>query len=171
MCDCPGPHTRTAPPPAKLIPKSRFGTSVWVEVLLDKFAGRRPTERLQQAWELLDFDVAAGTIADGLRRLQPLFQGLYEALRERNGLSTLFQADETRWEVFEVHDGKTGHVWWLWVFIGADTTVYLLDRSRSRGAPEAHLGDADGVLVVDRYSAYKALPGVKDGRLALRVGG
>ena len=32
-CDCPGPRTQTAPEPAKLIPKSRFGTSVWVDVL------------------------------------------------------------------------------------------------------------------------------------------
>ncbi|HEX4607633.1 MAG TPA: hypothetical protein VH092_05445 [Urbifossiella sp.] len=31
-CDGPGPPTRTAPPPPKLIPKSRFGTSVRVEV-------------------------------------------------------------------------------------------------------------------------------------------
>jgi transposase len=166
-CTCPGPRTQTAPTPAKLIPKSRFGTSVWVEVLLDKFASHRPTERLLNYWGLLDFDVAAGTIGEGLRRLQPLFQGLYEALRERNGLSTLFQADETRWKVFEVHDGKTGHVWWLWVFVGADTTVYILDISRSHNTPEAHLGDAEGVLVVDRYSAYKALPTVKSGQLVL----
>ncbi|OWK39333.1 transposase [Fimbriiglobus ruber] len=147
-CDGPGPLTRTAPPPAKLIPKSRFGTSVWVDVLLDKFASHRPTERLLQAWGLLDFDVAAGTIADGLHRLQPLFHGLYDALRERNGLSTRVQADETRWKVFEVCEGKTGHVWWLWVFLGADTTVYILDVSRSRNAPAAHLGGAEGVLVV-----------------------
>ncbi|OWK36346.1 IS66 family transposase [Fimbriiglobus ruber] len=95
--------------PAKLIPKSRFGTSVWVDVRLDKFA----TDRLLQAWGLLDFDVAAGTITDGVHRLQPLFQGLYDAVRERNGLSTQFQADDTRWKVFEVHEGNTGYVWWL----------------------------------------------------------
>jgi transposase len=75
-CDCSGPQTRTAPTPAKLIPKSRFGTSVWVEILLDKFASHRPTERLLQAWGLLDFPVAAGTITEGLQRLQLLFGGL-----------------------------------------------------------------------------------------------
>ncbi|MDB5307928.1 MAG: transposase [Gemmataceae bacterium] len=45
------------------------------------------------------------------------------------------------------------------------TTVYILDRSRSRTAPEAHPGESEGVLVVDRYSADKALSGVKNGRL------
>jgi len=166
-CTCPGPTTQTAPTPAKLIPKSRFGVSVWVDVLLDKFATHRPTERLLHDWRSRDFDVAAGTLNEGLQRIAPLLQGVYDAIRARNGLSTLFQADETRWKVFEVRDGKTGHVWWLWIFLGADTTVYLLDATRSHDAPEAHLGEAEGVLVVDRYSAYKALPQVKSGQLLL----
>jgi hypothetical protein len=59
--------------------------------------------------------------------------------------------------VFEIVDGKTGHTWWLWVFVATDTTVYLLDVSRSSDTPEAHLGGSRGKLVVDRYSAYKAL--------------
>jgi transposase len=32
-CDCPGPVTVTAPPAAKLIPKSLLGTSVWAFIL------------------------------------------------------------------------------------------------------------------------------------------
>jgi transposase len=69
--------------------------------------------------------------------------------------------------VFEIVDGKTGHTWWLWVFVATDTTVYLLDVSRSSDTPEAHLGGSTGKLVVDRYSAYKALQAVKEGRLIL----
>lgn len=167
VCDCPGPRTQTAPEPAKLIPKSRFGTSVWVDVLLDKFATHRPTERLLADWRSRDFDVAAGTLNEGLQRIAPLFQPIYDAMCERNGLSKLFQADETRWKVFEVVDGKTGHTWWLWVFLGADTTVYILDPTRSHDVPEAHVGEAEGTMMVDRYSAYKAMPQVKDGRLVL----
>jgi hypothetical protein len=46
-CACAGlPGIVTAPPPPKLIPKSHLGVSVWVEVLLDKFAFGRPTHRL-----------------------------------------------------------------------------------------------------------------------------
>ena len=167
VCDCPGPRTQTAPEPAKLIPKSRFGTSVWVDVLLDKFATHRPTERLLADWRSRDFDVAAGTLNEGLQRIAPLFQKIYDALRERNRLSQVFQADETRWKVFEVVDGKTGHAWWLWVFLGADTTVYLLDPTRSHDVPEAHVGDGEGTMMVDRLASYKAMPQVKDGRVVL----
>ena len=65
-------------------------------------------------------------------------------------------------------DGKKGHGWWLWVILGADTVVYLLDSSRSHEVPESHFGpDAWGVLEVDRYSGYKAMAQVKSGLMVL----
>ena len=48
-CSCPGPRTVTAPVVPKLIPKGRLGVSMWVEILLDKYASQRPTERLLQS--------------------------------------------------------------------------------------------------------------------------
>jgi transposase len=167
-CDCPGPRTVTAPPAPKLIPKSLLGVSVWVEILLDKFASYRPTGRLLEQWRLLELDLAAGTITDGLQRLEPLFRPIMEALRQRNRQSHYKQADETRWLVFVEQQGKVGFGWWLWVFNGADTVVYLLDDSRSHQVPEDHYpAQAGGVLMVDRYSAYKAMFQVKNGTLIL----
>jgi hypothetical protein len=85
-----------------------LGVSVWVEILLDKFASYRPTERLLAQWRLLGLDVAAGTVAGGLERLEPLFQPLSGALLERNAAAAFAQADETRWMVFVVQEGKSG---------------------------------------------------------------
>ncbi len=112
-CGCADCQTRTAPRPAKLIPKSRLGTSVWVESLLDKYASHRPTERLLAAWELLGLRIAPSTVAGGLRRLVPLFEPLYQAIGERVRQSPFQQADETRWLVFVVQEGKEGYRWWL----------------------------------------------------------
>jgi len=167
-CGCPGPRTVTAPPAPKLIPKSLLGVSVWVEILLDKFASYRPTQRLLEQWRLLELDVAAGTVTDGLQRLEPLFQPILEALLKRNRQSHYKQADETRWLVFVEQQGKVGFGWWLWVFNSEDTVVYLLDDSRSHHVPEDHYPpQAGGVLMVDRYSAYKAMLQVKNGTLIL----
>lgn len=164
--DC--PRTFTAPSAPKLIPKGLLGVSVWVEILIDKFASYRPTERLLDQWRLLDLDLAAGTVAGGLERLEPLFQALYEALLARNAKSTFAQADETRWMVFIDQDGKTGYRWWLWVFLGEDTVVFRLDASRSHEVPEGHFPtDTHAVLMVDRYSAYKAMAQVKLGNVVL----
>jgi transposase len=164
--NCPG--TITAAPAPKLIPKGVLGVSVWVEILLDKFSSHRPTERLLGQWQLLGLDVAAGTVAGGLERLEPLFQPLYDALLVRNAAAAFAQADETRWMVFATQDGKTGYRWWLWVFLGEDTVVFRLDPTRSHDVPEGHFpAEARVVLMVDRYSAYKAMAQVKLGNVVL----
>src|SRR4051812_22340058 len=167
-CTCGGDRTLTAPPPPKLIPKGRYGISVWVEILLDKYLTYRPTERLLASWRLGDLHLAAGTVTDGLQRLEILLRPIYEALKERNPHGDLHQADETRWRVFVALEGKRGYGWWLWVLSGPDTGGYVLDASRSHAVPEGHYrAESRGVLVVDRYSAYKAMIWVKDGMIVL----
>jgi len=167
-CTCDGPITLTAPPPPKLIPKGCYGISVWVEVLLDKYFSYRPTERLLASWRLLGLDLAPGTVTDGLQRLEVLLRPIYEALKRRNPQGDLHQGDETRWQVFVILEGKEGYGWWLWVVSGPDTVIYLLDASRSHTVPENHFrAESRGVLVVDRYAAYKAMSWVKDGVLVL----
>jgi transposase len=168
-CDCdPSRQTLTAPPPPKLIPKGNYGISIWVHVLLDKYASYRPTERLLGQLEQYDLDLPAGTVNDGLKRIEPMLRPIYEALCERNRQGGFHQADETRWLVFAALEGKKGYGWWLWVILGEDTVVYLLDASRGHEVPEAHFGpQASGVLEVDRYSAYKAMAQVKSGLILL----
>jgi len=167
-CTCSGCRTITAPAPAKLIPKSLLGTSVWVEVVLAKYFNHQPTERLLASWNLLGLDLADSTVNAGLRRLQPLFTPIYEAVRERNRLSAYQQADETRWLVFVEKEGKSGHRWWLWVFNGQDTVVYVLDPYRSHDVPEGHFtAGISVVLMVDRLASYKAMAPVKAGLILL----
>ena len=167
-CTCPGCRTITAPAPAKLIPKSLLGTSVWLEVLLAKYFNHQPIERVLLAWKLLGPDLAASTVNAGLERLQPLFLPIYQALQKRNRLSAYQQADETRWLVFVEKDGKQGHRWWLWVFNGEDTVVYVLDPCRSHDVPEGHFtAGISVVLMVDRLASYKAMAPVKAGLIVL----
>jgi transposase len=168
-CDCDSTRrTLTAPPPPKLIPKGNYGLSIWVHVLLDKYASYRPTERLLGQLEQYELDLPAGTVTDGLQRIEPLLHPIYTAFLERNRQGEFHQADETRWLVFVLLDGKKGYGWWLWVILGADTVIYLLDSSRSHEVPEKHFGpQASGVLEVDRYSGYKAMAQVKSGLIVL----
>jgi transposase len=167
-CDCPGCQTIATPVPPKLIPKSRLGTSVWVEIFLAKYFSHQPIERLLSGWKLMGLDLSASTVNTGLERLEPLFEPIYEALRDRNRLSAYQQADETRWLVFVEKEGKTGYRWWLWVFLGEDTVVFVLDSSRSHEVPEAHFtSGTQQILMVDRYSAYQAMQPVKDNLILL----
>ena len=136
-CHCdPACRTLTAPLPPKLIPKSIYGISIWVLVLLDKFASYRPTERLLGQLEQYGLASSAGTVTDGLKKIEPLFQPIYKALCERNRQGDFHQSDETRWRVFVVLDGKKGYGWWLWVILGKDTVIYLLAPSRGQAVEE-----------------------------------
>ena len=170
-CDCDQqPQTQTAPAPPKLLPKSRYGTSLWIHLLLEKFDLQRPTHRTIKQLSLWGADLAPGTIADGLKRIEPLLTPVYQALRTRQLEAKSLQADETRWRVFADKAGKTGHLWWLWMFASEDAVVYVLDPSRSHDVPQAHLDGSsqEGVLMmVDRYSGYKAMRQVKEGKLLL----
>ncbi len=168
-CDCSGrPRTVTAPLPPKLLPKSIYGTSLWTHLLLEKFHLQRPMHRTIEQLRLLGLSLAPGTIADGLKRIEPLLTPIYDAIRTHHVESKYFQADETRWRVFVDRAGKTGHRWWLWLFAGEDSVVFVLDPSRSHDVPQSHFpDDLQGVLMVDRYSGYKAMEQVKEGNLAL----
>ena len=166
-CGCHKGIVSAAPPP-RVIPKSSLGVSVWVTVLLDKFHFYRPTYRLLTDLRTHGLDLSLGTLTDGLQRLKPLFESLYEKLIERQQQQQHWHADETRWLVFILYEGKVGHRWYLWAFCSKDAVVFVLSPWRSHDVPEDHLGpDAEGILNVDRYVAYKIMAQVKAGKILL----
>jgi transposase len=168
-CVCPHqPALITAPPPDKLIPKSPIGISLWVMILQHKFEFFQPLHRVLAELRSHDLDLAAGTITGGLKKLVPLFQPLYELLVEHNCGEEHWHCDETRWLVFVKRADKAGFCWYLWVFAGKESIVFVLDPTRSHDVPEGYLGeDAEGIASVDRYSAYKAMAQVKAGKIIL----
>jgi transposase len=168
-CTCPDrPLVVTAPPPAKLIPKSAIGVSIWAMILQHKFQFYQPLYRTLAELRSYGLDLAAGTITDGLQKLVPLFEPLYQALSERNRQADHWWCDETRWRMFVRLPNKANFLWQLWLFASKDTSVFVLDPTRSRKVPEQHFGpDAEGIANVDRYSAYKAMAQVKAGKISL----
>lgn len=162
-CRCPQlPGIVTAPPAPRVIPKSPLGVSVWTMVLLDKYLYSRPTHRLCQELEHHGLHVSQGTITDGLQRLKGLFEPLMPVLYERQMTEKLFHGDETRWEVFEEIEGKTGHRWYLWVMQSVSVVYYRMAPGRGADIPKGHFAELRKdllkvVLVCDRYSAYKSL--------------
>ena len=131
-CDCPNPHPITcAPVPLKLIAKGKYGVSVWSTILLDKYLGGTPTERLLQKLADIGLRIAPGTICDGLKKIAPLFAPIDAALLKQLRLQKHWHADETRWAMFVEMAGKIGHRWYLWVFHSAQVVHYVLDSSRA----------------------------------------
>ena len=119
-CECPQvAGIITAPPAPRLIPKSPFGVSVWTQVLLDTYLYSRPTHRLCEALSHHGLPLAHGTLTDGLHKMAALLEPLMPLLHERQMGEKLFHGDETRWQVCEEVEGKTGYRWYLWVMQSA----------------------------------------------------
>ena len=154
------PAILTAPPPLRLIPRSNYAVSFWVEVILGKYRYGQPSNRYLQDLADQGLPVSPGTLAGGLQALAPLFEPVLEALYCKQMSEQLFHNDETRWEVFVDLPGKVGTRWYLWVTRSPSVVFYLLDPSRSAAVPGAHfagLQAAKVIIVCDRYSAYKKL--------------
>lgn len=169
-CSCAAhPGIVTAPPPPRLIPKSTLGVSIWVTILLDKYLFYRPTYRLLADWSTLDLDLSLGTVTDGLKRLVPLLEPVHEAMVKHSQGQTLWHADETRWQVFAMIEGKVGYRWYLWVFHSREVVIFILAAGRSHHVPEEHLGPVENpaIMVVDRYIAYQVVDKVKSGLIVL----
>src|SRR6266702_3666093 len=162
-CRCPQvPGIVTAPPAPRVIPKSPLGVSVWTLMLLDKYLYGRPTHRLCEELRHYGLPLAQGTLTDGLQRIAVLFEPLMPALYERQMGEKLFHGDETRWEVCEEVEGKTGHRWYLWVMQSVSVVYYRMAPGRGADVPKGHVATLRKdllkvVLVCDRYRAYKSL--------------
>jgi len=165
-CQCDDrPAIITAPLPPKLIPRSPYDTSFWVEILLGKFRYGQPTNRYLQDLTDQGVPVSPGTVAGGLKHIAPLFEPVLEALYCKQMTEELFHNDETRWEVFVALEGKVGHRWYLWVTRSKSVVFYCIDPSRSTAVPGAHFAGLCSnrvILVCDRYSAYKKLARLSD---------
>jgi transposase len=154
------PVVITAPPPSRLIPRSDYGVSFWVEIILSKYCYGQPTNRYLSDLSDQGLPVSPGTVAGGLQSLAPLFEPVLEALYCQQMTEQLFHNDETRWEVFVAIEGKVGTRWYLWVTRSPSVVFYCIAPSRSAAVPGAHFAGLQNdqvIIVCDRYSAYKKL--------------
>ncbi|MDA8205355.1 MAG: IS66 family transposase [Thermaerobacter sp.] len=157
----------TAPRPLSVIPRGIFSINFLVQVLAWKYAWGLPLHRLRQQWASQGAAISAGSLVGALRALGPVLEPLYDAIKTVNRSEKRWHADETHWKVFVHHPDKSGYRWWLWVFSGARSTVFLLSPTRSAQVPKGHLqpspnDDAEPtwfqkILLTDFYSGYRAM--------------
>lgn len=158
QCDCDACSAIVCAPLApKIVPKGKFGISVWSTVLLDKYLYGRPSERLLQDLGAHGLEMAPGTLAGGLQKIAPLFEPFDQGLLQKLRSQTHWHADETRWAMFVEVEGKIGYRWYLWVFHSKEVVHYVLDPSRAAQVViDEFEGAVGGIINCDRYSAYKS---------------
>ena len=111
--------------------------------------------------------VSPGTIAGGLQKINAMLQPLYGqfVLHAREG--ALWHMDETRWPMFSLVPGAGRELWWSWVVVAEEVTVFLFRPTRSSKVPREFFPEGtEGIVVVDRYAAY-AVPKSDGWRLVI----
>jgi transposase len=69
-----------------------------------------------------------------------LLAPLEEAITARSRASWHLHADQTSWHVFAPRESDGPAKWWLWVFLGPDTTCFVMDPSRAGTVLARHVG-------------------------------
>ncbi|MCP4457859.1 MAG: transposase, partial [Cytophagales bacterium] len=121
----------TAPNRKSVIKKSILTTGTWVHLIIMKYLLAVPVYRYRQALKPTGFDLSPATLENGFKKIGSLLLPVYNALSEELRKSPIWNADETRWKVFEMIKNKTSFLWWLWVFASKDVVLYVIDPSRS----------------------------------------
>ncbi len=148
--DC-GEITRAELPSG--VPRGAFGpvlTSM-VALLTIRF---RQSKRLAQELvsTLLNVDVSLGAISKIEQQTSEALVAPVEEAREFVREQAVANADETGWYEGK-SDGKKERAW-LWVVTTSLVTVFKIAKSRGADVAREMLGDFNGVLGVDRWSAY-----------------
>ncbi len=157
-CQCEKtPKVITAPQKPSVIKKSILTTATWVHLIIMKYLLAVPIYRYRQAMEPSGFVLCAGTVENGFRKIGNLLDPIYQRLQEELKKYPHWNADETRWKVFEQIEGKKSSLWWLWVFASKKVVLYVIDPTRSAKVIEKVNPQEKQIISADRYSAYESM--------------
>ena len=108
-------------------------------------------------------------MADSVRRFQPLFAPLAEAILAHQNEMAVRHGDETGWRIQALSETGRSRRAWLWISVGKDAVYYRVDPSRSAEAAMKLFGSVKGpvFLVCDRYVAYIKMARELDGKVIL----
>lgn len=154
-CGC-GGCVETALPPEKLFAGARYSIDVAIEVAVQKYLDHLPLERQVRIVKREGLDVDSQTLWDYLERLVRLLAPAHARLGEYLLTVPVLGADETRWLVMGAPAGERTK-WYVWALVSAQAAFYKILDSRSAEAAREVLGDYQGIVVADGYSAYQSL--------------
>jgi transposase len=149
-----GHGIETALGPPKLIAGGRYSVEFAADVAVSKYADHLPLARQVKQMRRAGLEIDSQTLWDQLVALEMHLEPSYEALVDDVRAAYVVGADETTWPV--MGKGKTKR-WWAWTLSTDDAVAYRILPSRSAEAARELLGEFEGTVVCDGYSAYAAL--------------
>jgi transposase len=158
-CSCRVPATVTAPGPPKAIGKGLVSNAFIAMLLTERYVAGRSQNSLVTGLARQGADISPATLTGTCAAAGALLAPLADAITARSRESWHLHADETSWRVFAPEEGDGPAKWWLWVFIGPDTTCFVMDPARSGAvlARHASIDEQTGQLAADEDGGPRRL--------------
>jgi len=125
----------------------RFGLRLMLLIVSLKLLGLS-YQKISGLLEMLfGLHVTESTINHAVTKVSRAFGRRYEQMIEELKTEHNIHGDETSWRI----NGKNH---WLWAFVGKQTVLYEIDKSRGRTAPMRILDGYGGCVTSDSWSAW-----------------
>ncbi len=149
---------KTAPAPARLLPKSNASATLLAYVATAKYQDALPLYRQSQLFARHGAEIPRNTLARWMVQAGERIAPLVETLRQHLLRAPLIHMDETTLQVNQEADRNASVTSWMWVQRGGPPgqQVVLFDYTASRAGqvPVDLLGDYAGRLITDGYEGY-----------------
>lgn len=129
-----------APGPPKAIGKGLVTNAFIAMLFTERYVAGRSQHSLVAGLARHGAEVSAATLTGTCAAAGALLVPLEEAITARSRDSWHLHADETSWHVFAPREGDGPARWWLWVYIGPDTTCFVMDPTRAGAVLARHAG-------------------------------
>lgn len=152
---------RAAPAPARIIDKGLVSDRVVIDTVISKYSDHLPLYRQSAILKRESgVEISRATMDGWVMRVGELLIPIAAAMSRELVGGTYIQADETTVDV-QMHDGKgQNHQAYLWQYgTPGGGVVFDFRLGRGREGPKQFLGQFEGLLQTDGYSAYDHVGG------------
>lgn len=140
--------------PPEVIPHSRFGINLVIQLLIWKYGCRIPLNLIAGLYSsTYGITVSQGALIGILHKTRKWLGPYYDRILVNIRAAPIKHADETGWTIAGVKG-------WLWAFLTRNEVYYTIEETRGKGVPQKILSGSKetDVLVRDGYAGYEKLP-------------
>src|SRR5271166_169925 len=153
----------SAPLPPRIIEKCLASDRIVIDTVISKYCNHTPLHRQSMILERdLGLAISRATLDGWVLKVGELLVPMVAAMRRELISGSYIQADETPVDV-QMHEGRgKNHQAYLWQYgRPGGSVVFDFRLGRGRDGPKRFLGQFEGILQTDGYTAYDQIGGTR----------
>ena len=153
----------SAPLPPRIIEKCLASDRIVIDTVISKYCNHTPLHRQSMILERdIGLEISRATLDGWVLKVGELLMPMVAAMRRELISGSYIQADETPVHV-QMHEGRgKNHQAYLWQYSRpGGTVVFDFRLGRGRDGPKRFLGQFEGILQTDGYTAYDQIGGTR----------